>query len=112
MSEWKEAMKIQLWCDDLTTRFRLEARWTEAGATMLKKSATEDPDCVVIDLRGRRALEHIARLRAERPAVDIVAFAAEFDAELFDAAHAAGANDVAAHGSIAERITRRMPRCA
>jgi hypothetical protein len=44
--------------------------------------------------------------------VDIVAFAAEFDAELFDAAHAAGANDVAAHGSIAERITRRMPRCA
>ena len=101
-------MKIQLWCDDLVMRFKLEAAWNEAGATMLKKNSSETPSCIVIDLAGRNALANIAELRARHPQVDLIAFAPEFDAELFAAAEEAGATDLAARGSVVERVSRRL----
>lgn len=104
------AMKIQLWCDDITTRLRLEFKWKALGATLLRKTATETPDCVVVDLAGRGALGRIAQLRERHPQVEIVVFAAQFDADAFSAAEAAGATELAAHNSIAERITRRIAR--
>lgn len=102
-------MKILLWCDDLVIRLKLEAAWKTAGATMLKKTSPEIPDCIVIDLGGRHALRNIAHLRATNPQVDVIAFAPEYDGELFAAAEQAGASDFAARGSIVERVTRRMP---
>lgn len=102
-------MKILLWCDDLVSRLKLEAAWKSAGATMLKKTSPETPDCIVIDLAGRHALRNIAHLRATHPQVDVIAFAPEYDDALFAAAEQAGASDFAARGSIVERITRRMP---
>jgi hypothetical protein len=101
-------IKILLWCDDLMNRMRLESAWKAAGATMLKKKTTEVPDCIVIDLAVRNACTHIASLRAAHPDVDIVAFGPKFDAETFAAAKSAGATDIAAQGSIVERITRRL----
>jgi DNA-binding response OmpR family regulator len=103
-------MKILFWCDDLTNRMRLASAWKEDGATLLKKTTAETPDCIVIDLAVRNALAHIARLRASHPGVDIIAFGAKFDDETFGGALAAGATEVAALGSIRERITRRLPR--
>lgn len=103
-------MKIQLWCDDLMSRMPLESTWKGLGATMLKKNSDETPDCIVIDLAVRRALEHIARLRASHPDVDIVAYAAKFEPELFEAAKQAGASDLAARSSIVERVMRRMAK--
>lgn len=103
-------MKILLWCDDLVIRFKLESAWKAAGATMLKKTSTDAPECIVIDLAGRNALANVARLRASHPQIDVIGFAPEFDAELFAAAQEAGATEVAARGSVLERITRRLPR--
>ena len=56
-------MKIQLWSDDLLSRTRIESAWKAAGAQVLRKSATERPDLVVVDLTARNALAEIARLR-------------------------------------------------
>ncbi len=103
-------MKIQLWCDDLVIRLKLESAWKAAGATMLTKTSPEVPECVVLDLAGRRALENIAKLRAAHPEVVVIAFAPEYDAELFEQAKAAGATELAARGSILERVTRRLRR--
>jgi DNA-binding NarL/FixJ family response regulator len=102
-------MKILLWCDDLMTRMRLESAWKAAGATVLKKKTTEAPDCIVIDLAVRRVLEHIRELRASHPQTDIIAFGPHFDGDAFKEAKAAGATEVAARGSVIQRITRRMP---
>lgn len=105
-------MKILLWCNDLTIRFKLETKWKAAGAAMLKKTEADTPDLIVVDLAIRDALEQIARLRGLHADADIVAFDAQFDADVFDAARAAGANDLAPRGSIAERITRRLSATA
>lgn len=103
-------IKILLWCDDLMSRMRLESAWKAAGATLLKKKSTETPDCIVVDLGVRNACAHIAELRAAHPRVDIIAFGPHFDGDAFQAAKEAGATEVAARGSIVERITRRFPK--
>src|SRR5690348_6077664 len=100
-------MKILIWTDDLMTRMRLESAWSKAGATVLKKTSGETPDCIVIDLTARDALGHIARLRAAHPQVEVIGFGPHYDAESFKAAKAAGATEISARGSVLERITRR-----
>ena len=101
-------MKILLLCHDLTTLLRLDSAWTAAGATVLKKTSSETPDCIVIDLGRRDALDQIARLRSLHPDVDIVTCAATFDGDVVEAAKAAGATDFAARSSIDLRIKRRL----
>lgn len=103
-------MKILLWCDDLISKMRLESAWKAAGATVLKKNSSETPDCIVIDLGVRDACGHIGRLRAAHPQTEIIAFGPHFDADAFAAAKSAGASELAARGSIVERITRRLKK--
>lgn len=103
-------IKILLRCDDLMSRMRLESAWKAAGATMLKKQSTETPDCIVVDLGMRSACTQIAQLRETFPQVDIVGFGPHFDADAFQAAKQAGATEVAAKGSIVERVSRRFPK--
>lgn len=105
-------MKILLWCNDLTIRFKLETKWKSAGATMLKKTEVATPDLIVVDLAIRDALEQITRLRELHANAEIVAFDKQFDADIFDAAEEAGANDLAPRGSIAERIIRKLAAAA
>lgn len=101
-------MKILLWCDDIMGRTRLESAWKAAGATVLRKTSEEAPECIVVDLSAREALGHIERLRARHPEVEIIAFGPHFDAEAFAAARARGASELAARSSIVERVTRRL----
>lgn len=101
-------MKILLWSDDLMSRVRIESACKQAGAQILKKTATDPPDCIVIDLTARDALAHITRLRAEFPAVDILAFGPHVDGEGFRAAKSAGATELVARGAVVERILRKL----
>ncbi|MCX7165751.1 MAG: hypothetical protein NTV11_05705 [Rhodocyclales bacterium] len=101
-------MKILLLCHDLTTRLRLTHVWSAAGATMLTKTSSETPDCIVIDLGRRDALAEIIRLRALHPEVDIVTCAATFDGIAVEAAKAAGATDFAARSFVGQRVARRL----
>lgn len=101
-------IKIQLLCHDLGTRMRLDFVWKAAGATVLGATSSETPDCIVIDLGRRDALEQIGRLRALYPDVDIITCAATFDGELVEAAKAAGATDFAARGFVDKRVARRL----
>jgi len=101
-------MNILLLCHDLGTLLRLDAAWTAAGATVLKKTSRETPDCIVVDLGRGDALAEIARLRALHPEVDIVTCGATFDGDVVAAAKAAGATDFAARSSIDLRIQRRL----
>ncbi|MCF8150666.1 MAG: hypothetical protein K9K30_02135 [Burkholderiaceae bacterium] len=101
-------MKILLLCHDLTTRLRLESVWKAAGATMLGNASSETPDCIVIDLGRRDALDHIVRLRALHPQVDIITCAATFDTEAVEAAKAAGGTDFAARSFVDKRVARRL----
>lgn len=101
-------MKILLLCHDLTTLLRLNSAWTAAGASVLKRTSDETPDCIVIDLGRGDALAEIARLRALHPQVDIVTCATTFDGDQVAAAKAAGATDFAARSSIELRIARRF----
>lgn len=101
-------MKILLLCHDLTTLLRLNSAWTTAGATVLKKTSNETPDCIVIDLGRGDALTEIARLRTLHPLIDIVTCAATFDGDAVEAAKAAGATDFAARSSVALRVARRL----
>ncbi len=101
-------MNILLLCHDLTTLLRLDAAWTAAGATVLKKTSSEAPDCIVIDLGRGDALVEITRLRALHTDIDIIACAATFDGDVVGAAKAAGATDFAARSSIDLRIKRRL----
>lgn len=103
-------IKILLWCDDLMNRMRLESEWKASGATMLKKRGTETPDCIVVDLAVRNVCDHITQLRAAFPQVDIIVFGPQYDPETFEAAKRAGATEVAARGSIVERVSRRFPK--
>lgn len=101
-------MKILLLCHDLTTRLRLSHVWSTAGVTMLPRTSSETPDCIVIDLGRRDALDEIARLRALHPDVDIVTCAATFDGPAVEAAKAAGATDFAARSHVDKRVARRL----
>ncbi len=101
-------MKILFLCHDLTTLLRLQSAWAAAGATILKKTSSDTPDCIVIDLGRRDALTEIARLRALHPAVDIITCAATFDGEAVEAAKAAGATDFAARSFVDQRVVRRL----
>jgi hypothetical protein len=101
-------MKLLLWSDDLVGRMRLESLWQAAGVEVLKKSSSERPDCIVIDLAAREVLAQVARLRSLHADVEIIGYAARFDEPLFAAALAAGASDVAAANSIMHRVERRM----
>jgi len=101
-------MKILLLCHDLGTLLRLDAAWTAAGATVLKKTSREAPDCIVVDLGRRDALSEISRLGKLHPDIDIVTCAATFDGEAVEAAKAAGATDFAARSFVDQRVARRL----
>lgn len=101
-------MKIQLWCDDLMSRVRIESAWKAAGATVLKKSDTDAPDLLVMDLTARDALATITRLRAQAPGLEILAFGPHVDGEAFKAAKAAGASEIVARGAVVERVLRKL----
>ncbi|MCX7145634.1 MAG: hypothetical protein NT042_05395 [Sulfuritalea sp.] len=101
-------MKILLLCHDLTTLLRLDSTWTAAGATVLKRTSGEKPDCIVIDLGRRDALAEVVRLRALHPNVDIITCAATFDGDAVEAAKAAGATDFAARSFVDQRVARRL----
>jgi DNA-binding NarL/FixJ family response regulator len=90
------------------TRTRLDSAWKAAGARMLKKTETETPDCVVIDLGSRNALQRISETRAAFPGLDVIAFGPHLDGDALKAAKAAGATDLAARSSVVERVLRRM----
>jgi len=100
--------KILLLCHDLTTRLRLTHAWSAAGVTMLPRTSSEAPDCIVIDLGRRDALDEVARLRALHPDVDILTCATTFDGAAVEAAKAAGATDFAARGHVDQRVARRL----
>ncbi|MDP2825624.1 MAG: hypothetical protein Q8O52_23435 [Sulfuritalea sp.] len=53
-------MRILLLCHDLTTPLRLNSVWLAAGVTMLPRISSEMPDCIVIDLGRRDALDEVA----------------------------------------------------
>ena len=101
-------MKILLLCHDLTTRLRLTHVWSASGVTMLARTSSEIPDCIVIDLGRRDALQEIARLRTLHPEVDIISCAATFDGPAVEAAKAAGATDFAARSHVDKRVARRL----
>lgn len=100
--------KILLLCHDLTTRLRLTDEWSAAGISVLNRTSGATPDCIVIDLGRRDALDEIARLRALHPGVDIITCAATFDGDAVEAAKAAGASDFAARGHVGQRVARRL----
>ena len=99
-------MKFLLLCHDLTTRLRLTHVWSAAGVTMRRRTSSETPDCIVIDLGRRDALDEVVRLRALHPDVDILTCAATFDGGAVEAAKAAGATDFAARGHVDQRVAR------
>lgn len=101
-------MKIQLWSDDLLSRTRIESAWKAAGAQVLRKNATEHPDLVVMDLTARNALDELARLRREAPALEILAFGPHVDGDAFKAAKAAGASEIVARGKVIERVLAKL----
>lgn len=105
-------MKIMLWTDDLMSRVRIESAWKNAGAQVLKKSATEIPDLVVMDLTAREALTHIRSFRESNPGVDILAFGPHVDGEAFKAAREAGATELVARGAVVERVLKRLTSAA
>jgi hypothetical protein len=88
--------------------FPLESAWTAAGATVLKKTSKETPDCIVIDLGRRDALDEIVRLRALHPDVDLITCAASFDGPAVEAAKVAGATNFAARSFVDQRVARRL----
>lgn len=101
-------MKVLLWCDDLMSRMRVESALKASGATVLKRTATEAPDCILVDLTARDAIGHIGRLRAAHPGSEIVAFGPHVDGAAFKAAREAGAGEVVARGAVVERLQRRL----
>jgi DNA-binding response OmpR family regulator len=101
-------VKILLWCDDLMTRTRIESRWKAAGAEILRKSNTDRPDLIVLDLTVRNAFAEIERLRTVWPGVDVLAFGPHVDGDAFKQAKAAGATEIVARGSVVERVLARL----
>jgi DNA-binding NarL/FixJ family response regulator len=105
-------MKILLWCDDLLSRTRIESAWKAAGAQLLKKTASETPDLVVMDLTARNALAEIAHLRTAFPQTDILAFGPHVDGDAFKQAKAVGASELVARGAVVERVLGKLGRNA
>jgi DNA-binding NarL/FixJ family response regulator len=101
-------MKILLWSDDLMSRTRIESAWKAAGAQVLRKNASEQPDLVVMDLTARNALDEIRRLRGANPDLDILAFGPHVDGDAFKGAKAAGASELVARGKVIERVLAKM----
>jgi len=101
-------MKILLWCDDIMSRTRIESAWKAAGAHVLRKNASEQPDLVVMDLTAHNALTEIERLRAAWPEVKILAFGPHVDGAAFKQAKAAGASELVARGKVVERVLARL----
>jgi CheY-like chemotaxis protein len=99
---------ILLLCHDLTTRLRLTQVWSAAGAMLLQRNSSEQPDCIVIDLDRRDALAEISRLRALHPDVCIFSCAATFDQTRVEAAQTAGATEFAARSFVDKRVARRL----
>lgn len=100
--------RILLWTDDLMTRVRMESAWKAAGAQMLKKTDSESPDLVVVDLTARDALLHIQRLRAAHPEGAIVAFGPHVEGEAFKAARDAGADTLLTRGNALAGVLKRL----
>ena len=100
--------KILLLCHDITTRLGLNATWSGAGAEMLAATSEERPDCIIIDLGRRDALDEIASRRARHPEVTIIACFATYNDEAVVAAKAAGANDIAARSFVDRRVARLL----
>lgn len=100
--------RILLLCHDLGTRLQLITAWTAAGATMLAPASKEVPDCIVVDLGRRDALDEIARLRSLHPGIRIISCGATFDEATVTAAKAAGADDFAARSFVDRRVSRLL----
>lgn len=94
------------------TRTRIESAWKAAGAQILRKNTADIPDLVVMDLTARQAMEELARLRAQWPGGEIMAFGPHVDGDAFKAAKAAGATEVVARGAVVERVLRRLAPAA
>jgi DNA-binding NarL/FixJ family response regulator len=101
-------MKILLWCDDILSRTRIEAAWKAAGAVVLRKGASEQPDLVVMDLTAANALAEMERIRRSHPDLPIVAFGPHVDGDAFKAAKTAGATELVARGKVTERILLKL----
>lgn len=99
---------LLLLCHDLTTRLQLTNAFTAAGIRMLRPDDPDVPDCIVVDLGRRDALEQIAALRQRHPGVGIIACAAGFEDDAVAAAKAAGADDFAARSFVERRVARRL----
>ena len=90
------------------SRTRIESAWKAAGAQVLRKNTTEQPELVVMDLTAHNALAEIERLRAADPDVDILAFGPHVDGAVFKQARAAGANELVARGRVVERVLAKL----
>lgn len=100
--------RILLLCHDLTTRLQLNATWTAAGVEMLAATSEDRPDCIVIDLGRRDALDEIARRREQHAGVTIIACFATYNDDAVVAAKAAGADDIAARSFVDRRVARLL----
>jgi DNA-binding NarL/FixJ family response regulator len=105
-------MKILLWCDDLMSRTRIESAWKAAGAHVLRKNTTEQPDLVVMDLTAANALGEIERLRKSLPDIPILAFGPHVDGDAFRHAKVAGASELVARGKVTERVLLKLRQSA
>lgn len=101
-------MNIFLLCDELMSRTRLASAWKQAGATVIKSTDGTTPDYIVVDLTARDALARVAHLRAASPSIDILAFGPHVEGDLLLAAKAAGASELAARGSVLERVLKTI----
>lgn len=101
-------MNILLLCDELMSRTRLASAWKQAGATVIKSVDGTTPDYIVVDLTARDALERVAQWRAAFPSVDILAFGPHVEGDKLSAAKAAGASELAARGSVLERVVKAI----
>ena len=100
-------MKIFLRTDDLMSRVRIESRWKNVGLEVIKRSTEENADLVVIDLESQGAINHINRLRSQRPGVRIIAYGPHVDGAAFRTAREAGADEVVAKGKVVDRVLKQ-----
>jgi hypothetical protein len=101
-------VKILIWCDDLLARTRMESAWKMAGATVLRKSDTNVPELIVVDLTARNALAEITRLHSLHPGVPLLAFGPHVDGDAFRNAKAAGAGECVARGAVLDRVLGKL----
>ena len=72
-------MNIILWTDDIMSRVRIESRWKNVGANIVKRGDEGTADLMVIDLQAQEALQTIKRLRATRPDMYLIAYGPHVD---------------------------------